>query len=78
MGGAIINDVAKDRPELAVAARVLSQRTANPTQGTIIVSSEPFVMRHHTRRGVSMFPCGAVDDTLRKWTESDWAEDVIS
>lgn len=77
-GNVIINYMAQDGPDLVVRARVLPHRVDTPTDGTEICLRRAIRYMSSHPRGVSMFPRSTIDDTLRMWTDSDWAGDVMS
>lgn len=75
---AIINYRAQVRPDLAVTARVLSQRMAIPTESAEHCLKRAFRnLVSHTQR-VSMYPRVSVDDARRIWTDSDGIGNVSS
>lgn len=72
----IINCMAQDRPDFAVATRVESQMMAGPIEGNepCLEHSIPYLALHP--RGVLLFPRGLIDEPLRIWTDSDWVGDA--
>lgn len=72
-GLAILNYVAQDGPDLAVTARVLSQRMSAPTEGTEHCLNCALLYLASHPHGVLMFPCGSVDETLPAWADIDWS-----
>lgn len=77
-GVAIINYLSQDRPDLSVTARVLVQRMASPTEGTGMCLKRAIRYLSSHPRGLLIYPRDMVDQTLRIWTDSDWAGDVQS
>jgi hypothetical protein len=73
-----INYMAQDRPDLSVAARLLSQHMAVPREG--VVPGIKRVIRYIQKypRGVSYIGKHYDTPILHVWTDSDWAGDLES
>ena len=72
-----INYMSQDRPDLSVAARLLSQRMAKPTSGTEVGMKRVIrYLRHHPVCCCLMRWNGGHD--LKGMTDSDWAGDIDS
>lgn len=70
-----LNYMALDRPDLAVAARTLSQNMAAPRTGTAAGIKRAIRYSKKIPRGVRRVPGYDDGDGIRIWTGSDWAGD---
>ena len=73
-----INYMAQDRPDLSVAARILSQCMSRPREGVrACVKRVIRYLRRYPRCILEVTPTDAFDQ-LEVWTDSDWAGDVAT
>lgn len=73
-----INYMAQDRPDLSVAARIMSQCMSRPREGVrTCVKRAIRYLRKYPRCILEVTPAAAFDQ-LDVWTDSDWAGDIVS
>jgi hypothetical protein len=73
-----INYMAQDRPDLSVAARILSQNMSQPRAGVLSVIKRVIRYLRKYPRGILEIRGDMGMEHIHIWTDSDWAGDHVS